>query len=284
MPRILIFNGAPIEGQRLMASIPHAADNETQFTDALSMFEADLDVFRLDVADGETLPQGHAISDFDGVVITGSPLNVYKDEPAVRWQIELARQIYEAGIPSFGSCWGLQLMCAAVGGSVHLNPRGREVGVARNIRLTDAAREHALYRDKASAFDAICSHEDEVARLPAGAKLLASNDVSEVQAAEISDGVRSFWGVQYHPEFTFGTIAALLEKRAGRHVEEGLARSTAEIDAVAADFRALHLDPSRRDIAWRHGLTAQVLDPMLRRIEFRNWLQTCVHPRVALRA
>ena len=142
------------------------------------------------------------------------------DDPRVTRQIDLAREVFEQGIPSFGSCWGLQLMCAAVGGNVHLNPRGREFGIARTIILTDEGREHPLYRDKDVAFDALCSHEDEVARLPACGRPLARNAVSPIQAAELADGDRSFWGVQYHPEFTFGILAALLDRRAPQHLSE----------------------------------------------------------------
>jgi GMP synthase (glutamine-hydrolysing) len=284
MPRILIFNGSPEASQREVSALPLAADNETLFTDALKPFCESLDVFAISVADGEQLPQGVSLDDFDGVTITGSPLNVYKDELPVRRQIELAREIFERGIPTFGSCWGLQLMCAAVGGEVHLNPRGREIGVARTIILNEAGRAHPLYRDKLPAFDALCSHEDEVARLPSCGRLLASNAVSPVQAAELSDGPRSFWGVQYHPEFTFGLLAALVERRAARHISEGLARNMDEVNTIASDYRALHLDPTRRDLAWRYGLGADVLDPLVRRLEFRNWLETKVAPRVAARA
>ena len=161
---------------------------------------------------------------------------------------------------------------------------GREFGIARTIILTDEGREHPLYRDKDVAFDALCSHEDEVARLPACGRPLARNAVSPIQAAELADGDRSFWGVQYHPEFTFGILAALLDRRAPQHLSEWRVADAEQLAAVAADFRALHVDPTRRDLIWRYGLTANVLDPMLRRREFRNWLETKVLPRVAARA
>ena len=57
------------------------------------------------------------LGDFDGVWISGSPHNVYAlDQPSVREQIAFARAIWDAGIPAFGSCWGLQVMSAALGG------------------------------------------------------------------------------------------------------------------------------------------------------------------------
>ena len=42
----------------------------------------------------------------------------------------------------FGSCWGLQVITAAAGGSVRKNPKGREIGFGRGIRLTEAGRKH----------------------------------------------------------------------------------------------------------------------------------------------
>jgi|FEC22Drversion2_1045045.scaffolds.fasta_scaffold00992_5 GMP synthase (glutamine-hydrolysing) len=234
----------------------------------------ELDHFTLNVADGEGLPQGVQLGDFDGAWLSGSPYNVYRpDQSSVREQIGLARAVWDAGVPAFGSCWGLQLMTAALGGTVHLNPRGREIGVARRISATAAGRGHALLSGKASTFDALCSHEDEVATLPSGATVLASNEISSVQAAAISDGERTFWGVQYHPEFDFAAVAAIIGLRAERHLSEGLARSAAEVDAIISDFRDLASDPMRKDLAWRYGVGADILDPKIRTAEFGNWLR-----------
>ena len=258
--------------------------NEVLFTEALQSQDQSVKTFTLNVVDGERLPQGMALTDFDGVVITGSPLSAYEDAPGVRRQIEVARAVFEAGVPTFGSCWGLQLMTAALGGTVRLNPRGREIGFARSIALNDAGRAHAMYRDKPTAFAAFCSHQDEVQALPEGGTVLASNAVSAIQAAEICRGDSCFWGVQYHPEFDFGILAALIDKRADRHIAEGLARAPDDVAAIVADLRALRDDPARKDLAWRYGLEADVLDSTLRRAEFGNWLATKVRPYAAAKA
>ena len=280
--RILIFNGSPMANQdRAVAA--GGRTNTALFTEALSEQQKDLEFFSLNVADGETFPQGLGLADFDGVVISGSPLNVYSGEPRVTVQIDLARDIYHAGVPCFGSCWGLQLMTAALGGSVRLNPNGREFGIARNITLNDAGRVHPLFAGKAAAFDALCSHEDEVATLPSGATVLAGNAVSRVQAAEFSDGKKSFWGVQYHPEFDLPMIATLLQLRATSFAREGKFADPADATAMATDFRALAADPGLTHLAWRYGMTAEVLQTLPRRREFANWLQTKVGPYSASR-
>lgn len=282
MPRILIFNGAPDAAQKRIG-LEGGRNNEALITDALKLHEQPsrpLDFFTLNVADGEQLPQGMTLSDFDGVWISGSPLNVYHlHEPAVRVQVELARQIWDLGIPTFGSCWGLQLMTAALGGTVHLNPRGREIGVARTIILSDAGRRHAMYRDKPVAFDALCTHEDEVETLPSCGAVLASNRVSRVQAAVFTEGSRSFWGVQYHPEHEFSLLAAIIASRAERFMREGLGRTLESTMAVVEDFRTLGIDPARKDLAWAYGISEDILDPKLRTLEFRNWLDAKVAHR-----
>ena len=281
MPRLLIVNcthDSLLQSLVALGSRPY----DIQFIDSVSRYlpaGQSLETFTLNVGDGEGLPQGVQLGDFDGAWISGSPLNVYRPEqPTVREQLDLARAVWHAGVPAFGSCWGLQLMTAALGGTVHLNPDGREIGVARRISPNEAGRRHALYDGKQAAFDALCSHEDEVETLPAGAELLASNAVSRVQAMAIEQGGKSFWGVQYHPEFDFGSVAAIIAIRAQRHLDEGLALTPAEVDTIVSDFRALAQDPARKDLTWKYGLHADVLDPQVRGAEFGNWLRSKVLP------
>jgi len=105
-----------------------------------------------------------------------------------------------------------------------------------------------------------------------------------VQAAEIRHGRSHFVGVQYHPEYTFAAIAAIIELRQERLVAEGFAQSVEGLRLVIGDLRTLETDPSRRDIAWKPGVDAQVLDPRLRTAELGNWLRASVLPRRSERA
>jgi GMP synthase (glutamine-hydrolysing) len=249
----------------------------------LQRHHGDAAPFSVNVADGESLPQGIAIDDLDGVVITGSPLNIYRPEPAVTRQLALARQIFERSVPVYGSCWGLQLMSAALGGNVAKNPKGRELGIARNIGPVEHGQGHPLLEGKAPAFDALCSHEDEVVALPEGGRRLAANGFSAIQAAEIARDGGSFWGVQYHPEYGFESVAAIIESRAEVLVEEGLARRPEDLRGLIDDMRTLARDPGRRDVAWRLGADAHVLDPALRGREIGNWIRAKAVPRAATR-
>ncbi len=110
---------------------------------------------------GANLPSGEALQGYDGVAITGSALHVYDNYlPEVTRQVELARAVLESGTPVFGSCWGLQVLTVAAGGSVRKNPKGREIGFGRRIKLTEPGRKHTMYAGKPEVFNAPTVHMD----------------------------------------------------------------------------------------------------------------------------
>jgi GMP synthase (glutamine-hydrolysing) len=223
-------------------------------------------------AQSAALPINVGLRSFDGVAWTGSALNVYKDIPPVRAQIELARAVFEAGVPQFGSCWGLQVAAVAAGGRVHANPRGRELGFARRIALTDAGATHPMLRGKPALFDAIAVHMDEIAEMPAASTVLAGNGVSAVQAAEIRYKAGTFWGTQYHPEYDLNEIATVIIRYGQRLVQAGFFADMPALTAFVDDVRALHAEPTRKDLAWRYALAEDVLDPSSRHIELKRWI------------
>jgi GMP synthase (glutamine-hydrolysing) len=240
--------------------------------------------FAFPADDGANLPDRAGLASYDGVAMTGSSLHVYEQEPAVTRQIDLMRAVLAAGTPVVGSCWGLQVATVAAGGVVAKNPRGREIGFARNIVPTEAGRAHPLMAGRPAAFAAPTSHLDEVTTLPEGATVLATNSVSAVQAVEISYEGGSFWGVQYHPEYTLGEIAAVMERRADSLIAEDFFRDLEDAAAIIADLRALSAEPARTDLAWRYGLDAEVLDFDRRTVEIRNFIEARVKPAASARS
>src|SRR5581483_6641141 len=71
------------------------------------------------------------------------------------------------------------------GGSVRKNPKGRELGFGRGIRLTEAGRKHPMYVGKMDVFNAPTVHLDEVETLAPGSTVLSTNAMSDVQAVEV---------------------------------------------------------------------------------------------------
>jgi GMP synthase (glutamine-hydrolysing) len=276
MPNILIADGTPAAWQAARAEFGIPSNFEL-FAEAVRLHAPDASCIPLNIADGEPLPRGVTLADIDGVMFTGSPLHIYDRTPAVTGQIEFARAAFAAGVPVWGSCWGLQLAAVALGGSVRRNPRGRELPFARAITTTAAGRAHPLLASRPPVFDALCSHLDEVETLPPNSEVLAANELSAIQAmaAKTAHG-GGFFGTQYHPEHTLVVSAALIEMRAAELVEEGFATQTSEVAAMAADCRALAADPARRDLIWRYGIASEIIDPPRRTTEIGNWLRTVV--------
>lgn len=278
MPDILIAEGTPAVWQagRAAFGLP---SNFSLCAEAVRLHCPQLRCTPINIADGNALPSGTTLSDFDGVIFPGSPLHIYDSTPSVTRQIEFARAAFAVGVPVWGSCWGLQLAVVALGGSVRRNPRGRELPIARAITVTEAGRAHPILASRPAVFDALCSHLDEIETLPPNSQVLAANEISAVQAvAAQTPGRGSFHGTQYHPEHTLAVSAALIEMRADELVEEGFGTKPAEIVAIAADYRALDADSGRRDLTWRYGIAGEIIDPVRRTIEIGNWLRTVVLP------
>ncbi|HZP79098.1 MAG TPA: type 1 glutamine amidotransferase [Pseudolabrys sp.] len=224
------------------------------------------------------LPAGQALEGYDGVTITGSGLHVYDGGAAVTRQIELVRALLAAGTPIFGSCWGLQVLTVAAGGSVRKNPQGREIGFGRRIRLTESGRKHPMYVGKPDVFNAPTVHLDEVETLAPGMTVLASNDMSTVQSAEIPVNGIAAWGVQYHPEYPLREIAAIARRIGTRLIGEGFFTDTQDLKNFWSDLDALDRDPADKRLAWKHGISKNVLDKTMRVSEVANWIEFQVLP------
>ena len=184
----------------------------------------------------------------------------------------------KAGTPVFGSCWGLQVLTVAAGGVVRKNPKGREVGFGRSINLTEAGRKHPMYNGKHSVFNAPTVHLDEVETLAPGTTVLATNAVSDVQSAEIRCNGATAWGVQYHPEYPLREIAAIVRRIGTRLIDEGFFLDEADIEIFAGDLDVLDADPADKRLAWRYGISKNVLDKTLRTGEIANWIEYQVLP------
>jgi GMP synthase (glutamine-hydrolysing) len=274
--RILVIDGnrAATRAQQVAAGGQPTGEGYAQVLQSLAAVNCDI----VRPADGEVrFAPGSGLASYDGVAITGSALNVYDGGAHIERQIELARAVFAAGAPFFGSCWGMQVAVTAAGGRVRPNPRGREFGFARRIELGAAGRRHPMFTDKPAVFEAITVHRDDIERLPDGAVVLAGNDMG-LQAIELRHGRGTFWGVQYHPEYSFDEIAATALRYGATLIEEQLFADRAELDAFVAELRALMHDPGDRRLTWKHGLGPAMQQESYKLAELRNWLQLQVQP------
>lgn len=229
------------------------------------------------------LPSGAALEGYDGIAITGSGLHVYEAAPEVTRQIELVRAVLGSGTPLFGSCWGLQVITVAAGGSVRRNPKGREIGFGRAIRLTEHGRKHPMYAGKANVFNAPTVHLDEVETVPPGTTVLAANAMSAVQSIELKTTDSAAWAVQYHPEYPLRELAAIVRRVGKGLIAEGFFADERDVTGFAEDLDVLDRDPGCKRLSWRYGVSSNVLDKALRTGELANWLEFQVLPMRAKR-
>jgi GMP synthase (glutamine-hydrolysing) len=277
--RFLIIDGYPKESRDQFREVGMGLAGEL-YADLLRQHVPDAIYDLLFPSDpGVDMPSKADLESYHGILWPGCNLTIYdQDDPRVTCQIELAKTAYEIGIPGFGSCWGVQMAAVAAGGEVRANPKGREMGVARKIRLTREGRDHPMYVGKPSVFEGFVSHDDEVTRLPPGGVLLATNDFSRVQGLAVKHRAGTFWATQYHPEYNLHEMARLIVARESRLLRQGLFRSHEDLVHMVERMEALAAEPDRKDLRWQLAIDDDILSDRIRQCEFVNWLDKLVFP------
>jgi len=124
------------------------------------------------------------------IILSGGPASVYADGAP-----KVDPELFNAGIPVLGLCYGFQAMAGALGGEVA--PDGtREYG--RTELKVAADRPGVLHGGLPAKHPVWMSHGDSVVRAPEGFTVTASSERAAVAAFEDLD--RRLAGVQYHPE------------------------------------------------------------------------------------
>ncbi len=103
-------------------------------------------------------------------------------------------ELFEAGVPVMGICYGFQAMAHALGGEV-ARTGDREYGKTE-VRSTTAP--HSLLGGTDEVQSTWMSHSDSVQAAPEGFEVLATSDGAPVAA--FADDQRKLYGVQWHPE------------------------------------------------------------------------------------
>ena len=122
------------------------------------------------------------------IILSGGPASVYADGAP-----SFDPEVFDAGVPVLGICYGFQTMAAALGGTVG-HTGTREYG------HTDAevVGESCLFAGTPAGQVVWMSHGDAVQAAPEGFTVTASTKETPVAAFENRE--RKLFGLQWHPE------------------------------------------------------------------------------------
>jgi GMP synthase (glutamine-hydrolysing) len=123
-----------------------------------------------------------------GLILSGGPNSVYQTGAPLP-PVEL----FAAGIPTLGICYGMQAMAHRLGGTVERAAK-REYGKAP-IRVLQGNGLFASVKPESVSW---MSHGDSVATPPTGFVVTAQSD--NTSTAAIADPARKLYGLQFHPE------------------------------------------------------------------------------------
>ncbi len=143
-------------------------------------------------------PSTRLLSQVDGTLVGGSgDYSVVRGGEWLAPAMELFRDLFETGKPTFASCWGFQAFSRALGGEVVTDIQRAELGT-HWMMLTEEGRSDPLFGPLGSPFLVQIGHQDIVDRLPDGAVRMASSARVENQAFVFPG--KPIFGTQFHPE------------------------------------------------------------------------------------
>ncbi|WP_194915419.1 glutamine-hydrolyzing GMP synthase [Catenulispora rubra] len=133
------------------------------------------------------------------VILSGGPSSVYADGAP-----NVGAELFRAGVPTLGICYGFQAMARALGGVVE-QTGGREYG-RTSLEVTDT--NSTLFSGSQAEQPVWMSHGDAVTAAPEGFRVTGTTAKTPVAAFE--DDEQRLYGVQHHPEVLHSQFGQLL--------------------------------------------------------------------------
>ncbi len=125
------------------------------------------------------------------VILSGGPASVTEAGSP-----RAPAEVFAAGVPVLGICYGQQTMAVQLGGTVE-SGHHREFGRATVSVKTPSPLFEGVW-DTGNEHQVWMSHGDRVTRLPDGFKVIAASE--NAPYAAVADEARRFYAVQFHPE------------------------------------------------------------------------------------
>jgi GMP synthase (glutamine-hydrolysing) len=126
-----------------------------------------------------------------GIILSGGPASVTQSTTPRAPDI-----VFSLGVPVLAICYGMQTMCAQLGGRVTLSDN-HEFGRAMIDIVDDSPLFDGLW-PKGSRAQVWMSHGDRIDAIPGSFRVTAATDSAPYAA--IADDAQRFYGVLFHPE------------------------------------------------------------------------------------
>ncbi len=197
--------------------LPTFSDYDTMVKNMFHAVDADID---FDVFDCQQMEYPPHPEIYDFFVTTGSRSGVYEDEAWIRRFIDFIRELDQKRIKLVGICFGHQAIAEACGGKVENSAKGWGIGLSQNRIIQSAP----WLDPELQSLRLLVSHQDQVIKLPAQARVIAASEFCPFYLVQWSD---HFLSVQGHPEWRREYSRTLIEFRRGllpaETVQTGLA-------------------------------------------------------------
>lgn len=193
----------------------------------------------------DTLPDDSILDGFDAFFIGGAgEYSATKDYPWMPFALDLVRRAHDLSLPTFGSCWGHQLIARGLGGRVEHDPDKAELG-CHHVYLTVAGQVDELFRNFPLSFLVNMGHHDRVTKLPKNGLELVNNQSQPNEAFRIIG--KPMYGTQFHSELDHRREEERLHKYRSYYENEmgsddvfqkiiDSLRETTEVDHLMYDF------------------------------------------------
>ncbi len=142
------------------------------------------------------------VENYDLFIITGSTYSVYDGFEWISRLEELIQEIEKEDKYLVGLCFGHQIIAQALKGKVERAKGGWRLG----MKATEFTNTQWM-KPLQNTLNILYIHQDQVVKLPAGAKLLSSNSECGFGAYSIGSRILALQG---HPEFSNDYVQALL--------------------------------------------------------------------------
>lgn len=180
-------------------------DYQGMFAQLLSQCDNSLELTYYCVVDG-FFPDD--IDVCDAYMTSGSKASVNDDLPWINALERFVWQLFLAGKPFVGICFGHQMIAKSLGGKVARSAKGWGVGVS----TTQVCSQEVwmMPHINKNQVKLVVSHQEQICQLPPETKILMGNDFCPYSMIQLD---KHFVGLQGHPEFSRSYGKAIMQSR-----------------------------------------------------------------------